>query len=129
MSEKNKMSPPEQEVSKLLDELGIWWKFEFPVFLWDENDRPRIWTPDFYLPKLGIFVEVCGSSKVNYNYREKIYDKNVSKIIFVHYYKEPDKWKTFFVQRLFDIQNKRLKDTGYAITKARELGYEIDTTP
>ena len=50
MSDHDKMSPPEREVSKLLDDLGIWWKFEFPLFVYDENDRPRIWTPDFFLP-------------------------------------------------------------------------------
>ena len=58
----------------------------------------------FARAKLGIYIEVCGSRKINYDYRDKIYDKNVCKVIFVHYYKEPEKWKTFLIQRLLDIQ-------------------------
>ena len=125
MSSLENMSQPEREVSQLLDELGIWWKYEYPLFVYDEMDRPRIWTPDFYLPVLGIFVEVCGSQEVDYNYRERVYDKNACRVIFVHYYKEPEKWKSFLVQRLFDMQIKRLRETGYAIQRARKLGIEF----
>lgn len=125
MSILEKMSEPEKEVAKFLDELGIWWKYEWPLFLYDENDRPRIWTPDFFLPVIGVYVEVCGTGEFDYYYREKIYDKNVCRVIFVHYYKEPEKWKTFLVQRLFDMQVKRLRETGSAIQKAREMGFEI----
>jgi len=34
------MSEPEKEVAKFFDELGIWWKYEWPLFLYDDNDRP-----------------------------------------------------------------------------------------
>ncbi len=66
MSILEKMSEPEKEVAKFLDELGIWWKYECLVFLYDENDRPRIWTPDFFLPVKGVYVEVCGTGEFNY---------------------------------------------------------------
>ena len=60
MSIFDKMSEPEKEVGKFLEELGIWWKYEYPIFVYDDNDRPRIWTPDFFLPLLGMYLEVCG---------------------------------------------------------------------
>ena len=37
----------EKEVAILLKELGILWSYEQPVFVWDENKRPRVWAPDF----------------------------------------------------------------------------------
>jgi hypothetical protein len=58
------MSEPERVVSEYLrDELGIWWKYEFPIFVYDEKKRPRVWTPYFFLEKLNIYVEVVGSEK------------------------------------------------------------------
>ena len=51
----------EKEVAKHLDKLGINWVYENPVFVYDDEGRPRVWTPDFYLPELGIYIEVCGN--------------------------------------------------------------------
>lgn len=55
------MEESEKIVAHFLRELNIWWIYESPVFVYDEKERPRVWTPDFYLPKLGMYVEVCGS--------------------------------------------------------------------
>ena len=50
------MTGAEKEVAEYLKELGIWWVYEFPVFVYDDKGRPRVWAPDFYLPKLGMHV-------------------------------------------------------------------------
>ena len=42
----DKMTNAEKEVAQLLKELGIQWTYEQPLFIWDENNRPRVWTPD-----------------------------------------------------------------------------------
>ena len=50
MNEENvygKMTNFEKQVAEYLDKLNISWKFEYPVFLNDEKERPRLWTPDF----------------------------------------------------------------------------------
>jgi hypothetical protein len=60
-SEYNFMTDSEKEVAKFLKSKGIWWSHEQPLFVWDENERPRIWTPDFFLNDFGVYVEVCGS--------------------------------------------------------------------
>jgi hypothetical protein len=100
------MEESEKLVANYLRELDLWWIYEFPVFVYDEKDRPRVWTPDFYIPKLGMYIEVCGSEKFNYEYREKIYKKNGYHVVFVHIYKET-KWKSFLVKRIMEIEESR----------------------
>ena len=51
------MTQSEKEVANLLKELGIQWSYEQPVFVWDENKRPRVWAPDFFLIHFGIYIE------------------------------------------------------------------------
>jgi len=87
------MTNAEKEVAYVLKEFGIQWSFEQPVFIWDENKRPRVWAPDFYLAQFGIYIEVCGSKDFDYDYRRKIFDKNGYQVIFLHLYKETNKWK------------------------------------
>ena len=57
----NEMSGPEEQVSDYLTRLGLKWVYQSPVFLYDDRGRPRVWTPDFYLPELSIYIEVCGT--------------------------------------------------------------------
>jgi hypothetical protein len=101
------MTQSEKEVANLLKELGIKWSYEQPVFVWDENKRPRVWAPDFYLIHFGIYVEVCGSEKFDYEYRRKIFDRNGYRIIFLHVYKESDRWKNHFLSYLRLFTNHR----------------------
>jgi hypothetical protein len=101
------MGRSEREVAKYLKELGLHWIFESPIFVYDEKDRPRVWTPDFYIPKLGIFIEVCGSEKFDYEFRERIYKKNGFFVVFVHFYKEKEKWRTYLIRRIMEIEEQR----------------------
>jgi hypothetical protein len=80
----DRMTNAEKEVANVLKEFGIQWSFEHPVFVWDENKRPRVWAPDFYLKQYGIYVEVCGSEHFDYDYRRRIFDKNGYQVIFLH---------------------------------------------
>jgi hypothetical protein len=89
----DRMTNAEREVAHILREFGIQWVFEQPVFVWDENKRPRVWTPDFYLMHFGIYVEVCGSERFDYEYRRKIFDRNGYRVIFLHIYKQTAIWK------------------------------------
>ena len=57
----SKMTPVERDVAGYLDELGISYEFEYPVFVKDERGRPRLWTPDFYLIDIKIYIEVYES--------------------------------------------------------------------
>jgi hypothetical protein len=102
------MEDSEKLVAQYLRELDIWWVYESPVFVYDEKERPRVWTPDFYLPKLGIYVEVCGRENAkSYEYRRQIYRKNDVYVVFVHLYKEEKKWKDYLVKRISEIEELR----------------------
>jgi hypothetical protein len=101
------MTNYEKEVAFLLKAFGIKWSYEHPVFVWDENKRPRVWAPDFFLVTFGIYVEVCGSSSFNYEYRRKIFDKNGYRVIFLHLYKESIRWKNHFINYLQIFTNNR----------------------
>ena len=105
----DKMTRSELEVAELLKELGIKWTYEHPVFVWDENKRPRVWAPDFYLVAFGLYVEVCGSSSFDYEYRKRIFDKNGYKVIFLHLYKEKEAWKEHFKYYLTFLTYNRYK--------------------
>jgi hypothetical protein len=105
----NRMTNTERQVADLLKEMGIKWSYEHPVFVWDENKRPRVWAPDFYLVPFGVYVEVCGSEKFDYEYRRKILDKNGIRVIFLHLYKDNTKWKYHLKQYLEKIMNYRCK--------------------
>ena len=52
------MTRAEREVAEYLKDLGIKWSYEHPMFVWDENKRPRVWAPDFYLVHFGIYIEM-----------------------------------------------------------------------
>lgn len=101
------MSKTEKDVADFLTSHKIWWQYEHPVHVNDDKNRPRIWTPDFFLTGLGIYVEVCGSEKFDYSFREKIYEKNNLTIIFVHHFKP--NWKSFLIMRIKDIHEMRNK--------------------
>lgn len=102
-----RMTHSERKVADVLKSLGIRWSFEQPVFVWDENDRPRVWTPDFFLHHFGIYLEVCGSQIFDYEYRRSIFDKNGYRVIFVHFYKSEGKWKRHLLQYLYIFTKER----------------------
>lgn len=107
----DRMTRAEKEVATVLKEFGIRWSFEQPVFVWDENKRPRVWAPDFYLFHFGIYVEVCGAKEFDYEYRRKILTQNGYQVIFLHLYKEASQWKNHLFEylRFFsNCRNKRL---------------------
>ena len=79
------MTDPEKKVAHYLKERDLWWVFEFPVFAYDDMDRPRLYAPDFYIPKLGLYIEVYGSKEFDYEYRKMVYEKNGIPVVFLHF--------------------------------------------
>ena len=96
----DQMTKSEQEVAQFLKELGIFWSYEKPIYVWDKNERPRVWTPDFFLNQFSIYVEVCGSEDFDYEYRKTTYKENGYDVIFLHLYKESKRWKRHFINYL-----------------------------
>jgi hypothetical protein len=57
------------------------------MFVWDDDRRPRGWTPHFYSIHFGIYLEVCSSEKIDYKYRQRIFTNNGYRVIFYIYTK------------------------------------------
>jgi hypothetical protein len=105
----NRMTHAEKEVACVLQELRIHWSYEQPVFVWDEQKRPRVWTPDFYLHDFGVYVEVCGSKNFDYEYRRKVFERNGYQVIFLHVYEKSQKWKKHLFEYLWFFLDYRYK--------------------
>jgi hypothetical protein len=109
----DRMTRAEKEVASELKSLGIHWLYEQPIFVWDENKRPRVWAPDFYLTFFGIYVEVCGSKEFDYDYRRRIFDKNGFFVIFLHLYKDQCQWKRHlrsYLRLFIRLRNRKLSE-------------------
>jgi len=107
------MTNSEKQVASYLKELGLQYVYQAPVFLHDLVGRPRIWTPDFYIPRLGVYIEVCGSEDFGergYKFRQKVYEKNEIPVIFIHTYKDSRKWKSYLRTGIMNIHCKRASD-------------------
>ena len=113
------MTGAERQVAGYLANLGLYWIYQSPIFLYDEKKRPRVWTPDFYIPKLGIYVEVCGSKNFDYDYRKRIYDDNNIPVVYLHHYKEQEKWQVYIVKRIKEIEEQRHIDAMKILDKIR----------
>lgn len=107
------MYAAEEKVEEFLKGLGIKCEYERPVFLKD-GGRPRVWTPDFYLPELGIYVEVWGSNreiepvKKNWEYRKRVYEENEIPIALIDAYKDNEEtWKRYFIHRIDKVHKER----------------------
>jgi len=57
------------------------------------------------------FIEVCGSENFDYDYRRKIFDNNGCNVIFLHLYKEKDKWMSHldtYLEKIMDYRFQKL---------------------
>lgn len=107
-SENSDKTYSEKLVEDFLKERNIRCDFEQPVYVKDDKDRPRVWSPDFYLPELGMYVEVCGAKRRAYKFRKEVYKKNKIPVIFVHTYKET-KWRFYLLTEMKRITEERSK--------------------
>jgi hypothetical protein len=60
--------PVERELALILDELGIAWEYEPHTFVLEQDGDAAVreaFTPDFYLPDLGLYVE-CTVMRASY---------------------------------------------------------------
>ena len=111
------MSQPEREVCAQLRQLGLWWHYEQPVFVYDHMERPRVWTPDFYIPELGMYIEVVGNRhNSDYTFRQKVYSLNRIPIIFLDMQHED--WKKKLSEEMHLIHHRRTAKIEQAKTSA-----------
>ena len=52
--------PVEEEIARIFDEHGVAWEYEAHTFVLERNVDGTVheaFTPDFFLPELGVYVE------------------------------------------------------------------------
>jgi hypothetical protein len=111
--EEKEMTIQEEKVAHFLDELGLEKQYESPVFVTDDKKRPRVWSPDFFLPELGIYLEVCGAQRRAYKYRKQIYEANKIPVIFVKTFFTEKSWKDYIrkeIRRIHEERNQLIRD-------------------
>jgi hypothetical protein len=62
--------PAEEELATLLDESGIPWEYEphtFPLEIGPDGTVHQAFTPDFYLPDAGVYIEATEMKQANTN--------------------------------------------------------------
>jgi hypothetical protein len=101
------MEKSEIVVAGYLNDMGFDWYYEHPLFVYDEKDRPRVWTPDFYIPSLQLHLEVCGAKDFDYEYRKQIYEKNDVPVVFLHLYKDREEWLNWLRKSILEIEEDR----------------------
>lgn len=126
------MSYAERIVADFLTDNKIKWIFEQPVSIVEENDRTRTWYPDFYLPDISIYLEVCGAERPkDYDFRKKKYKSNKIPVIFIEQYKDDAKWQHYLMVELKEIHDgrtKSLEKVQYIKKIHKSSGQKIHTT-
>ena len=119
------MTPGVREVREILDQLRLEWIHEYPALIYDQTNRPRIWTPDFYLPLQGVYIEVYANNSQDNARRKNTYGKNKIQIIFIHQYKPAEQWISHLILSLNKLNQRRRDEMGTATTLATSLGHEL----
>ena len=90
---------------------SVW--YEVPICVHDEEGRLRIWYPDFYLPKLGIYIEVCGTERGRKEKirRKHVFEENEIPVVFLHYYKSDKDWGRYLESEINSIERGRLYES------------------
>ena len=109
-------------VAHYLDKKGIIYKYEVPICIIAEQTNQRTWYPDFYLPKLGIYLEVCGTPKdrIGKIRRKRVYEENQIPVIFLHYYKSDSKWKKYLEDEIEKIEDTRMNEFVKLVSSKKE---------
>lgn len=102
----DEMTDAERMVAVFINQLGFWWNYEQPVYISDDKDRPRIFVPDFYIPEIGVYVEVIGHKHVrDYARTAMLYQKNDTPILFIEVNNR--QWREELCAGILGIHQKR----------------------
>ncbi len=101
-------------IAEFLKEAGIKFLYEYPLIIIDDDNKIRVWYPDFWLPELSIVVEYFGMVN-DEQYREQMKKKqdlyNKLDINFIgldtHMVQLSKNWEKFIVMRIMEIMDSK----------------------
>lgn len=105
----------EKLIANFLGEAGIKFHYEYPLLITDEDQKIRLWYPDFWLPEINIVVEYFGMVNEDAQYRELVAKKtkmyNSLDIDFIGLDKNMvqmhKNWEKYIVMRIMEIMDSK----------------------
>ena len=96
---------------KVGDFLANYFKVEYetPLIIKDKRGYVRIWYPDFYLPQLGLFVEVAPFEKESDEDKAEAYNNEHKPVIWIKHYQIEKGWKRYLIGALRNQCEKKLE--------------------
>jgi len=106
-------SKGEYEIAKFLNEMNIDFEYEFPIAVVDQN-KAKIWYPDFYLKEYQIVIEYFGMYNHNEGYKDVTeHKKDIYKacgIQFLPIYELNTNWKEYVLRSILShLEHKKDK--------------------
>jgi hypothetical protein len=105
-------SEGERKIAEVLNRYRIDFRYEWPVLVRDYDQKFRIWYPDFFLPKYGVYLEYFGYEN-NPDYdngrkrKEKIYKEMKMDVISIDSKILENQLENHIINQLYRIQTKR----------------------
>jgi hypothetical protein len=124
-------SAGERKVAEVFDKYGISYKYESPVLVHDDQNKPRIWYPDFYLPTLGVYVEYYGfTGNPDYDTlrkkKEQVYQNMGFQVVAVDPSVLHDKLDGYLINEIYRVQRMRcnqIKSRVYGLRTGQRTRY------
>lgn len=96
-------SEGERRIAYFLNENAIRYQYESGVLVHADEDKPRLWYPDFYLPEFGTYIEYYGlKGKPNYDSgikrKETTYARMGLEVIPVYPWTFTQDWKGYIMK-------------------------------
>ena len=102
----------EKKIAGFLDENDIQYKYEAGVLIYQSDNLPRIWYPDFELPEFSTYIEYYGMvGNPDYDrgikVKEAAYDRMKMSVIPVYPHMFSENWKYYIMKELkLNIENQ-----------------------
>ena len=115
-------SAGERKIAEILTKYGIPFKYESPVLVQDDQNKPRIWYPDFFLPEYGIYIEYYGlEGDPEYDRgtakKNATYVRNGIETISVYGTKNGKNLEGDLVDRIYRVLDGRFRQFGQRISR------------
>ena len=101
----NFKSEGERRIANFLEDTSIRYHYEPGILIHSDDDKPRIWYPDFYLPEFGAYIEYYGLvGRQNYDRgikrKERVYSKMSLTVIPVYPWTFAENWQGYIMEEL-----------------------------
>ena len=124
-------SAGERQIAEVLDKYGISYKYESPVSVNDDQNKARLWYPDFYLPTFGLYVEYygfkgnpnCDSLRVK---KEQVYKDMGLEVLAVDASVPLHQFDSYLLNGIYRVQRRRfegIRSSIYGLRTVRRAKY------